>query len=127
MGCHDLLQGIVPAQGSNPHVLRLLHWQAGSLPLGPSGTPLATDFLVTHSCPTLLQPMPGSSDHGISQARILEWVSISLENLPDSGIKPASPAGQEVSLPLSRLGLSISISLHLYLYLSQLLLIEDSP
>ena len=27
------LQGIFPIQGSNPHVLRLLHWQAGSLPL----------------------------------------------------------------------------------------------
>ena len=29
-GCHGLLQGIFPTQGSNP---RLLHWQAGSLPL----------------------------------------------------------------------------------------------
>ena len=31
MGSHFLLQGIFPTQGSNPH---LLHWQAGSLPLG---------------------------------------------------------------------------------------------
>ena len=30
MGCHFLLQGIFPTQGSN---LRLLHWQANSLPL----------------------------------------------------------------------------------------------
>ena len=33
------------------------------------------------SCPTLCNPMdcrpPGSSDHGISQARILEWTDIS--------------------------------------------------
>ena len=29
VGCHALLQGIFPAQGSNPH---LLHWQADSLP-----------------------------------------------------------------------------------------------
>ena len=29
-GCHFLLQGIFPTQGSNPH---LLHWQADSLPL----------------------------------------------------------------------------------------------
>ena len=28
-----LLQGIFPAQGSNPHPLRLLRWQADSLPL----------------------------------------------------------------------------------------------
>ena len=29
MGCHFLLQGIFPTQGSNPHLLRLLNWQAG--------------------------------------------------------------------------------------------------
>ena len=37
--------------------------------------------LVTPSCPTLRDPMhcslPGSSVHGILQARILQWVSIS--------------------------------------------------
>ena len=36
--------------------------------------------LVTQSCPTLYNPMdgspPGSSVHGILQARILEWVAI---------------------------------------------------
>ena len=35
---------------------------------------------VTQSCPTLCDPMdcspPGSSVHGILQARILEWVAI---------------------------------------------------
>ena len=30
---HALLQGIFPTQGSNPHLLPLLHWQVGSLPL----------------------------------------------------------------------------------------------
>ena len=37
VGCHALLQGIFPTQGMNLHLLRLLHWQAGSLSLGPSG------------------------------------------------------------------------------------------
>ena len=37
MGCHFLLQGIFPTQGSNPGLLCLLHWQAGSLPLAPPG------------------------------------------------------------------------------------------
>ena len=36
--------------------------------------------LVTQLCPTLCNPMdcsqPGSSDHGIFQARILEWVAM---------------------------------------------------
>ena len=35
VGCHALLQGIFPTQGSNPHLLCLLHSQAGSLPLAP--------------------------------------------------------------------------------------------
>ena len=26
VGCHAPLQGIFPTQGSNPHLLRLLHW-----------------------------------------------------------------------------------------------------
>ena len=34
-GCHFLLQGIFLTQGSNPPLLRLLHWQADSLPLLP--------------------------------------------------------------------------------------------
>ena len=33
VGCHALLQGIFPTQGSNPCLLHLLNWQAGSLPL----------------------------------------------------------------------------------------------
>ena len=32
MGYYLLLQGIFPTQGLNPHLLCLLHWQAGSLP-----------------------------------------------------------------------------------------------
>ena len=28
VGCHSLLQGIFPTQGSNSHLLHLLHWQA---------------------------------------------------------------------------------------------------
>ena len=33
LGYHFLLQGIFLTQGSNPHLLGLLHWQTGSLPL----------------------------------------------------------------------------------------------
>ena len=35
-----LLQGIFLTQGSNPQLLRLLHWQLGSLPLSPPRTPI---------------------------------------------------------------------------------------
>ena len=49
------------------------------------------------SCQTLCDPMdcspPGSPVHGISQARILEWVIISFsKRVPDPGVKPTSPA-----------------------------------
>ena len=48
-------------------------------------------------CPTLCNPTdcspPGSSVHGISQVRILEWVVMpSLGDLLDPGIEPVSPA-----------------------------------
>ena len=35
VGCHDLIQGIFPIQGSNPRLLCLLYWQPGSSPLAP--------------------------------------------------------------------------------------------
>ena len=37
MGCHALLQGIFPTQGSKLHLLHSLHWQVGSLPLAQLG------------------------------------------------------------------------------------------
>ena len=40
VGCHSLLQGIFPTQGLNPHLLCLLHCQAGSLSLIPPGKSL---------------------------------------------------------------------------------------
>ena len=43
VGCHALLQGIFPMQGSNSH---LLHWQVGSLPLAPPGKPIFLYMLV---------------------------------------------------------------------------------
>ena len=51
---------------------------------------------VAQSCPPLCDPMdyspPGSSVHGILQARVLKWVAISFSrDLPDPGIKPRSP------------------------------------
>ena len=39
VGCHFLLRGIFPTQGSNPHLLCPLDWQADSLPLAPRVCP----------------------------------------------------------------------------------------
>ena len=56
----------------------------------------------TQSHPALCDPMdcslPGSSDHGVFQARILEWVAIhSPGDLPNPGIEPASPASPSLA------------------------------
>ena len=64
---------------------------------------MKAEVLVTQSCPTLCDPMdcsqPGSSVHGILQARILEWVAIpSPGDLPNPGIKPRPSALQTDSL-----------------------------
>ena len=62
-------------------------------------------LLVTQSCPDLCDPMdcspPGSSVHGILQARrILEWVAIPFSgDLPNQGTEPGSPALQVDSSP----------------------------
>ena len=39
VSCHALLQWTFPTHGSNPCLLHLMHWQAGSLPLVPLGKP----------------------------------------------------------------------------------------
>ena len=53
------------------------------------------DMLIAKLCPTPCHPtdcsLPGSSVHGILQARILEWVPIpSPGDLPDPEIEPWS-------------------------------------
>ena len=62
-------------------------------------------MLVTQPCLTLCDPRdcsspPGSSVHGILQARILQWVAIPFSgDLPDPGMEPRFPALQVDSLP----------------------------
>ena len=92
-------------QGLNLCLLGLLHWWVGSLPLTPPGKPIECLLYTNHSaksvkcmisfslhtsyyccfvaksCLILCDPMdcslPGSSVHGISQARVLQWITIS--------------------------------------------------
>ena len=45
VGCHFLLQGIFLTQGSNLHLLHLLHWQLDSLPLEPPGKPILSTYI----------------------------------------------------------------------------------
>ena len=60
---------------------------------------------VSNSCDSMDCRPPGSSVHGIFQARILEWVAISFSRgslYP--GVEPKSPAFQVDSLALSHKG-----------------------
>ena len=50
-----------------------------------------THFVMSSSLRPMDYSSPGSSAHGTSQARILEWVAISYPgDLPNSGIEPSS-------------------------------------
>ena len=64
-------------------------------------TDRSESVLVTQLCPTLFDcGPPGSSVHGILQARILEWVAIPISRgSSQPGIKPGFPALQADPLP----------------------------
>ena len=67
--------------------------------------------LVAKSCLTLCDSMeyslPGCCVHGISEARIQEWVASSFpRDLANPGIEPMSPALQADSLLMSPIGLA---------------------
>ena len=108
-GCHALLQGIFLTQGSNPCLLCLLHWQMGSLPLAPPGKP--------HLCNPVDCSLPGFSVHGILQARVLEWVTISFSRGSSRpGIEPGSPALEADALTTEPPGKPIHI--HTYTHMT---------
>ena len=102
----------------------------GTLSLPWSQFPAATLFgsqsvqsvcSVTQSCLTLCNPMdcspPGSSVHGILQARILEWAAISSSrgSFPSRDGTHVSCIGRQ-SLPLSYLGSSVSLCIFHFLF-----------
>ena len=73
-------------------------------------------------CDTMGCSLPGSSIHGILQAKILEWIAIPFSRrFPDPGIKPGSPALQadffySVSLPSKPQTLSILSLKHTWMH-----------
>ena len=77
---------------------------------------------VVQSCPTLCDSMdcslPGSSVHGILQARILGWVAIPFSgDLPNPGTKPRCPTLQADSLPAEPPGDGLARGLPIWLSL----------
>ena len=82
VGCHVLLQGIFLDPGIEP---KSPAWQAAEPPgKQPRKSYFTHWWWFSKPCPTLVTRSkwstcspPGSSVHGISQARILEWVAMS--------------------------------------------------
>ena len=112
MGSLSLLQRIFPTQESNQGVLhcrqilkQLSYQENPHLHNGGGG-------LVAKSCPTLetlwtVCSLPGFSVHGISQSKILEWLTISLSRA-SSQPKDCLLPWQADSLALNHLGFSDS-------------------
>ena len=97
---------LVPLPGLNPACISGSSWftQLASMWYVYSCEMRWHLVLVAQLCLTVCSPMdcspPGSSVHGIFQARILEWVAISFSRgSPNQGIEPRSPALQVDSLP----------------------------
>ena len=75
--------------------------------MGFPGGAVLSCFNHVQLCDSMDCSPPGSSVHGILQAKILEWAVISsIGDLPDRGLEPASLCllnFQEVSFPLAYL------------------------
>ena len=108
-GSHSLFQRIFPSQGLNPglpHCRQILYQVShqGSLRI------LESESEVAQSCPTLCDPMDcslsGSSVHGIFQARVLEWITISFSRgfFPTQEENPGLPHCRQTLYRLSHQG-----------------------
>ena len=119
VGCHSLLQGIVPTQGSIETVslglLHLPHWQRCSLPLAPPRKPFSLlvcvcVFLVVQWCRTVGDhtgcSLPGSSVHrdslgkniGVGCHALLQGI------FPTLGGNPGLPHCRQILYCLSHQG-----------------------
>ena len=72
----------------HPGVSRQEHWSGFPFPF--QCMKLKSESEVAQSCPTLCHPidcsLPGSSVHGIFQARVLEWVAIAFSTSLSLGL-----------------------------------------
>ena len=100
VGYHFLFQGIFLTQGSNPHILCLLHWQMGSLPLAPPGKPLLT--LRERESESRSVVSDSLQPHGLYKSmefsRILEWVAMPSSKgvFSTQGLNPGLPHCRQI-------------------------------
>ena len=124
---HSLWDLNSPHQGLNSGPPR---WKGGGLTIGPPGKE-RKKVKSAQSCPTLCSPMdcspPGSSVHGIFQARVLEWAFPSSKNtvvdgcsllqgiFPTQEWNPGLPYCRQILYSLSHQGSLYIINLKLIL------------
>ena len=81
VGCHALLQRSFSTQGSNSSLLRLLHWQAGTLPLASPGKLYccsSSHYQFPNSQITSLTTLPNLPSHSsleISRG-LVHWIAL---------------------------------------------------
>ena len=105
--CHHPLQASLYLSVKIEHLqTRLSGWSSLQTSFVKPAHCLKKKSEVAQSCPTLCDPMdcssPGSSIHGIFQARVLEWSGLPFpfpDDLPDPGIDSGSPALLADALP----------------------------
>ena len=95
VGCHFLLQWIFLTQGLNLCLLRLLHWQARSLPLSLLGDvqnsgSVSSVSSVAQSCPALCDPMNRSMPGLPVHHQLLEFTQTHVRQVRDA-IQPSHP------------------------------------
>ena len=104
------VSGDPPAPGSHTRSLPVTPRSTCFIAASPTPSHCLVCYcLVVKLCPTLCNAMdrspPGSSVHGCSQARILEWVAISSSRgSSPTRMEPTAPACREGSSPLSHPG-----------------------
>ena len=105
VGCHFLLQGTFLTQGSNPHLLCLLHWQADSLPLSHGGKPLA--WPSKPSAPESLLPAAHPQQADESTLLGLQPQCCAAFAFPLKGPSLLSPTKVQGQIQLSKDGLAL--------------------
>ena len=80
VGRHALLQGIFLTQELNPCLLCLLHWQMGSLPLGPPGKQVySKSYITKYNIETLRVSL--HTAHGILKLLIINLLKVFCQNV----------------------------------------------
>ena len=73
VGCHALLQGIFPAQRSNPCLLHLLHWQAGSRATLGKPEQLGVAPVIGHIIQETRDRIAGSQERCLQRLLLAPW------------------------------------------------------